>query len=101
MSQTAFGVIDEKRTNHLREYERHRLLASERRRLLLTVLEGRESTATLEDLAAAVADRESEREMASGELVERVKLTLHHNHLPKLDEHDVVDYHPESHRIDC
>lgn len=101
MSQTAFGVIDEDRTNHLPEYERHRLLASERRRLLLTVLENRESTATLDDLAAAIADRENEREMANGEAVERVKLTLHHNHLPKLDEHDVVDYHPESHRIDC
>ena len=63
-----------------------RLLASERRRALLDVLTDEHVPVDVADLAAAVADR------AGACDVDAVALTLHHTHLPLLDDLDVVEY---------
>lgn len=86
------------RTTHLPESERHRVLASERRRLILDVLAERSTPVDLADLAAAVATRESDGE-TDGD-VDRVALTLHHVHLPKMAAHGVVGYDPDAGRIE-
>jgi hypothetical protein len=37
---------------------------------------------------------------ADEEFVERVKISLHHNHLPKMADLGVVEYDPDATRID-
>lgn len=66
------------------------LLAKQRRRLLCRVL--RESTTPLP--AGELADRIAEREFETPTPADRrtVYCSLHHNHLPRLDEADVVAY---------
>ncbi|WP_323674939.1 hypothetical protein [Halorubellus sp. PRR65] len=72
------------------ENTRHQLLADERRRTACDVLVGREPDVHLSELADAVSRREaSDTGTASAE---EVGLTLHHVHLPLLDDADVVDY---------
>lgn len=68
-------------------------LANERRRLsLLCILEHR--SVTLPDLAEFVAEHEREETLAdiSSEYVRDVYFSLYHNHIPKLDEADLVRY---------
>ena len=80
--------------------ERHRLLAVERRRLALELLDGRSTPVTLEELAAEIAARETEQNELDETPVERVALTLHHQHLPELAEAGVLEYDAEAQRID-
>lgn len=80
--------------------ERHRLLAADRRRLVLQVLAGEAPPVDLEGLAAAVAAREAADDAVEEQTVERVTITLHHNHLPTLAAAGALEYDPESNRID-
>lgn len=80
--------------------ERHRLLAAERRRLVLQILTGEPLPFGLEGLAAEVAAREAAGDTVDAETVERVAITLHHTHLPVLADAGILTYDPESHRIE-
>lgn len=83
----------------LSESDRHRLLASERRRVVLDVLANRSPPVDLEDLAGAVAAREAD-EGRDGSDAGRVAIMLHHRHLPILTEIGVLEYEPSSRRIE-
>lgn len=78
------------------ESERHRVLSSTRRRVTLDVLARRGDSVHLRDLAAAVAEREDGPASPDGGVVDRVAVSLHHVHLPKLSDHDLVDYDRET-----
>lgn len=100
MSQTSNNTPEKTlRGVELTEQERHRLLAAERRRLALDVLAGSSVPVDLEELARRIAERESGNP-ADGRTVERVAVSLHHAHLPRMDEVGVLDYDPEENRID-
>ncbi|MFC6951583.1 DUF7344 domain-containing protein [Halorubellus litoreus] len=79
------------------ENTRHHVLADERRRTACNVLAECEQYVQLSDLAHAVAGSEAtDREPAS---TGRVGVTLHHVHLPLLDDVGAVDYEPSTHRV--
>lgn len=86
-------------TGELTESDRHRLLGDERRRMTLDVLEQRQSPVTLEELATGIAGREGGMDGVDQETVERVAISLHHAHLPLMDDLDVVDYDPSTRRV--
>lgn len=85
---------------HLPESEYHRLLAAERRRTTLDVVAESTAPVELEDLAATVAARETGRDVVDEEAVERVARSLHHSHLPKMDDLGVIDYDPDAARVE-
>lgn len=66
-------------------------LASSRRRTVLAVLEDREEPIEREDLAAAVDRREADADSPSTD-VDSLLASLHHAHLPQLDEAGLVTY---------
>lgn len=72
--------------------ERSRLLASERRRVLLDVIEDRSIPVGVEALAADVGEAEFGESDLPPERTERISITLHHNHLPRLAQAGVLDY---------
>ncbi|WP_247729830.1 DUF7344 domain-containing protein [Halovivax limisalsi] len=74
--------------------ERHRLLAVDRRRIAIAVLEGRVTSIDLETLAGEIADREASTEPPSADRATTISVELHHNHLPRLAGHDIVRYDP-------
>lgn len=99
MSQPTDKTIHEsERMRRLAEKDRHRLLASPRRRVILKVLAEQSSTLTLEELATAVATRE--KGSVDEEVVETVAVSLHHAHLPKMARVGVLTYDPDTHHID-
>lgn len=83
--------------NQLSESERHRLLSSGRRRVVLDVLSERDTPIRLEELATAVASRTDGA--ATDQAVERTTIELHHCHLPKMADLGVVAYDPASRLI--
>jgi len=98
MSQS---TSDYTRTRGTSESDRHSLLATERRRTAFDVLSNRTVPVGLEEVAAAVATREDDHANPTREHVDRVALTLHHVHLPKLCEVGVVRYDPASRRVEA
>jgi len=87
-------------TVELSERERHLLLAEERRRKALDELTGRTAPVELTELGRAVAVRESDAGGPDEETVERVALTLHHVHLPKLAQSGIIEYDTDDSRIE-
>jgi len=81
------------------ESEWHSVLSSKHRRLVLEVLEERNTDIQLGELASEVAKLDGALNAASPEKVDRVQVRLHHMHLPKMEELGVLTYEPESHRI--
>ena len=77
----------------------YRLLSSKRRRLLIDVLNEQPTPMDLEELALMVAKQEQGGSVRS-EAVQRVAITLHHNHLPKLADVSIIEYRPESNRVE-
>ncbi|PGF15578.1 hypothetical protein CP556_05210 [Natrinema sp. CBA1119] len=77
------------------------LLRNRYRRDVVDILSERESSMPLHDLAAVVATAETgpESDRASTERTHEVAATLHHSHLPKLDDADIVDYDTETHSV--
>lgn len=75
-----------------------RLLSDPRRRSVVAVLSDRDPPIALPELATAVASRETESESNdhSAETLEAVSTELHHDHLPRLDDVDIIDYDPEA-----
>lgn len=72
----------------------HRVSVRPRPRICQYVSANRNRTVPLDELTAhLVADREPPGdEPTDGQPDERVRLALHHVHLPKLDDVDVIDY---------
>jgi hypothetical protein len=83
-------------TGELSESERYDLLSNGRRRAVLAVLERLETPIHLEDLAVAMAAEDA----LDGETERQIKISLHHNHLPKMADLGAIDYDYESNRID-
>lgn len=83
----------------LSESDRHLLLAVERRRVTLDIITSGTAPIYLDDLASAVAEREANETVATDETVERVAVSLHHNHLPKMEDFGVVDYDQQTRLI--
>lgn len=74
------------------ESEYHRLLSSARRRALLDVLRDGSTPMDVETLAMEVREEEQRTGSADQDAMDRIAITLHHVHLPKLDEVGIVDY---------
>lgn len=83
-------------TGDLPTSDRHKVLASERRRVALDILAERTDPVDLENLASAIAAREADGIEADEETVKRVALTLHHQHLPLMAKFGVIEYDPEA-----
>lgn len=79
--------------------ERHRLLAADGRRVALRVLADLPKPASLEEIAASVAERVREDETALSRDASDVAVALHHRHLPMLDSAGVVVYDAASNRV--
>jgi predicted ABC-class ATPase len=79
--------------------EVHRLLSNERRRVAVAVLTETGSI-HLDDLAAAVVARTATDGTITSQGgpgdVERVEVSLHHHHLPYLDDAGLVDFDVEA-----
>lgn len=74
--------------------EVHRLLASERRRHVLTYLVSRSADVVpVEEIVDFVADRE-EPKPGPGTARQRIATGIHHVHVPKLADADVVRFDP-------
>lgn len=93
MSKSLTAATDHDR--ELSESDRHLLLAVERRRVALDVLTEGSAPIFLDDLAVAVVEREVNDCVATEESVERVAISLHHHHLPKMENIGVVQYDPD------
>lgn len=101
MGKHSNGVSDEETgTADLTESERHRLLASERRRLILEILAERSPPVRLEELSATVADRERGDDRRGADVEDRIAITLHHHHLPKMNALGVLEYDPTVNRVE-
>ncbi|MFC6826614.1 DUF7344 domain-containing protein [Halopelagius fulvigenes] len=74
--------------------DKHRLAA-------VGILAAKDRSVTLSSLAEGVAAeiRDVERGKIPKRDIEQVEITLHHNHLPKLDDAGVLEYSPEDHRV--
>jgi len=79
----------------LTESEQHRLLADERRQVVLESLPATGAELDLEELAAAVLEREDGDPATRGE----VAVSLHHIHLPVLEDLGILHYDADSHRV--
>lgn len=80
--------------NALTGSDRHRLLADERRCHVLRILADRYDQVGLGDLANEVADREADLDLDDGDSVTLVETSLHHEHLPMIEQLRVLDYDP-------
>jgi len=83
----------------LTENERHRLLASEHRRAVIDVLADRPRPMDLEELAVAVSERDPGGDHVGRDRAARMAVSLHHVHLPKMDDVGIVDYDPVTKRV--
>lgn len=83
----------EREARELAPSDRYRILAAEYRRALLEILADREPPIPLDGLAAAIAARSETAEN------DRVRLRLHHERLPRLDDSDVLEYEADDRRV--
>jgi len=82
----------------LTDPERCHILSDDRRRLLLDILTEHTAGIGLEALAERVTDRTDA--VTGGERsARRVAISLHHKHLPMLDDYDVVKYDEGAHWV--
>lgn len=73
-------------------------MRADRRQTTLSVLREQTTPISLDALARAVAVREHKADVAEA-VIDTVKVSLHHNHLPKMADLDVLDYDPEAQQI--
>lgn len=101
MSQSSSDRADDRAVRAtLPESALHRLLASNRRRILLELLEEQPTPVDLEALAILVAKREAEVDSTEPADLDRIEMTLHHEHLPVLAQAGVVDYQPAANSVE-
>jgi len=82
---------DDTRADELDRAEIHSVLSNDRRWHVLELL-AEENSRDLRSLADDIAGLESGTSPAPRELRQSVYVTLHQNHLPKLDSLDIVEY---------
>lgn len=75
------------------------VLSSKRRRLVLEHLLGRPSPVAVPELVDRVVTAELNGHERPGELRERVVVSLHHVHLPKLANSGLVEFDPEREEV--
>lgn len=77
--------------------ELHQILSNERRReLIREVVENEDRELTISELSERLAAQESGIDPAPRKVRHSVYVTLRQNHVPKLDDHDVVEFDGES-----
>jgi hypothetical protein len=102
MSQSTPPTTDDDRAViDLSADERHDLLAAERRRVVLEALVDREEPVALVDLAEWVAARETDAATPGEDATERVAVSLHHVHLPRMADLNVLDYDAAANRVEA
>lgn len=76
----------------------HEVLAHPRRKAILSILSERETSLQTTDLATQLAALEADKPLVevTEEEHRTVRVSLHHVHLPKLDDYGVVDWNTES-----
>lgn len=67
------------------------VLSSGRRKRTLAALTSTDCALTLDKLAGDVADGAVVRGPADGRSIDRVKISLYHHHIPKLEDHGLVE----------
>jgi len=75
----------------------HHLLSSRRRQRVIEVLSENDCPLSLTCLAAAIRELETAREEPDEQ--RQVAVTLHHIHLPRMDELGVLEYDHEARRV--
>ena len=101
MSQSFSNRTNDRAGNvQLPECDLHRLLASDRRRILLELLEDRSTSIDLDELAIIVAKRVAGVDSTEPEDVDQTAIALHHHHLPMLDAAGIVEYRPASNTVE-
>jgi len=86
----------------VRDAEKLKALADERRRLALDCLPSRGETTALADLTrrVAVGEVEAPVDAVPEQRIERVKRTLYHAHLPKLDDVGLVAFDADERTVE-
>jgi len=85
----------------LTDKQRHDLLASTRRRLVIDILRDGSAPINLTELAAETVRREQDRMGAvEQEQIDRIAVELHHSHLPKMDDMGVLVYDSDASRVE-
>lgn len=79
---------------------RHKVMASERRRQILTVLAGESKAVDLRELAADLVESDPELDRDEESAIEQLAASLHHVHLPVLTETPILAYDPDEKRIE-
>jgi len=76
-------------------------LANQQRRAILTYLQQTQSgTATVEELASFIAEHEDEQSSTPiGTDGQNITMWLHHMHLPKLADANLITYDPDRGRV--
>lgn len=83
----------------LTDTERYRLLSSERRRRILAVLSNRTRPIRCEELAATLARSAAGMSDSDPADVRDLRISLHHVHLPAMDDYGVIDYDPATRTV--
>lgn len=101
MSKTSYtDTKDDSTAVDLTRSDRYSLLSDARRRIALSLLAERGGSMGVGPLATMVAAREADATVPPEDLIERVEVSLHHAHLPKLAAHDVIEYDAETRRVE-
>jgi hypothetical protein len=103
MNDVSTAAIDLGRNEHvdLSETDRHALLASDRRRQLVRVLSEWNAPVGVSDLAVAVQRAEADSPESVEASTREISIELHHNHLPRLAAASLIDYVPQTHRVEA
>jgi len=98
MSQT-ISAHPKKATADLTDAERHRLLGDQRRQELLDALTHLDDQTNIETLARTLAEHNPDQDADDAETMRRLKVSLHHQHLPMMDSFGVLDYDPDTKEV--
>lgn len=91
---------DRTRTTEMNGSDRHRVLAADRRRVALDILSNRTTPVAVDELAEAIAAHDDGGPPQS-EHVDRIAVTLHHEHLPLMTDAGAIRYEPTSRRVEA
>lgn len=86
--------------SELTENERHRLLAAERRRILLTILSTSSPPMALQTLARKLAERDTTVSDVNDNIVDQMETILNRTHIPMMADMGIVESKPETNELD-
>ena len=74
------------------------LLSESRRRYALYHLDGQDEPVPVDELADAVAEMEADQDPGAmgDQWGDRIEVSLEHNHLPKAEDADFIEYEPDN-----